>query len=338
VAVDSDVVASLVASSTNSGVEAPELPTVIGRSSEPDTAPAAVADVTGAIQPKVGEARRPPKVARQPPTRTLRAGDLVCGSCGEANEPARRFCSRCGHSLASADTHHIAWWKRLIPHRRRDRLAAGSRPWQDANNKKRKKRRSGNGPSRAVIMVRRGLGIALLLIGLTYGLYEPFRSWVDTTRTDVKDSVMGVIRPQFEPVTVGPGTTANIDPELDPEHPARFATDGFKNTHWLAPPPGPDLRPTLDLTLTDTVDVAKVIVHNGASDDFQVTHRPKTLLFIFDNGNQDEIELSNTPEPQEIDLDGGDGVERLKVIVTSIYESIDGTTVALTEIEFFAKS
>ncbi len=186
-------------------------------------------------------------------------------------------------------------------------------------------------------MLRRGVGVVLLLFGLTYGFYEPFRTWVDTTRSDAKDRVMTAIRPEFEPVTVGPGTTSNVQPELDGAHPARAATDGFKNTHWLAPPPTAELRPTLDLTLTGTVDLAKIIVHSGASDDFQGTHRPKTLLFIYDNGEQHEVTLANSPDPQEIDLEHGDGVQRLKVVVSSIYESIDGDTVALSEIEFFAR-
>ncbi len=234
----------------------------------------------------------------------------------------------------------MSWWRRLLPRRRRDKLAAGSRPWKaDGNGSKgkRKRKRSG-GASPVIVMARRGLGVVLLVFGLAYGFHDGFRGWVDERRVATTDWVMGIIRPEFDPVTVGPGTTTNVVPEHDPDHPARFATDGFTNTHWLAPVPTDVLRPELDLTLTDTVDLAKVIVHNGASDDFQASHRPKTLLFIYDNGEQHEIELDNTPDSQEIDLDNGGGVRRLKVVITSIYESIDGDVVALSEIEFFKRS
>ena len=168
-------------------------------------------------------------------------------------------------------------------------------------------------------------------------MYAPFRNWVNDRWTSAKDEVTSVIHPEFEQVTAGPGTTSNEPVPLDPAHPAEMAVDGFKNTYWLTNPPSESFRPELSVQLTETTDLDKIIVHNGASDDFQGFHRPKTLLFIFDNGNEFEAELENTPDPQTVTIKNGGGVQRFKIAVTDIYESIDGSTMGLTEIEFFTK-
>ncbi len=268
------------------------------------------------------------------PTRTPQKGDLICGECGEANPPGRKFCSRCGTSLAAAVVVKIRWWKRIF--RRRPKSAmAGERPWTaKAGGKKRPKRK---GMARFIGPVRRVGGIVLLVLGILYGIYAPFRTWVNDTWGSGKDKVMSVIRPQFDQVTAGPGTTSNEIAPLDPEHPAALSTDGFKNTYWISAPPSEGFRPEIDVALTEQVDLAKVIVRTGASDDFQGHHRPKTMLFIFDTGASDEVELKNTPEPQTLTIDNGGGVQRFKIAITSVYESIDGTDMALTEIEFFKK-
>ena len=90
------------------------------------------------------------------------------------------------------------------------------------------------------------------------------------------------------------------------------------------------------MTLTDTVDLAKIIVSDGAAENFQAHHRPKTLLFIFEKGTY-EVNLKDTPEPQTITIHNGKGVQRFKIAITSVYESLDGTDVGLTEVEFFKK-
>jgi hypothetical protein len=237
--------------------------------------------------------------------------------------------------VATAVAVRIPFWKRILPKRRPKSAMAGERPWNAKEGGKKKPKR--RGLSRVIGPVRRIGGIALLIAGIVYGVYSPFREWVNARWNSAKDSVESVIHPTYEPVTAGPGTTSNEVVPLDPEHPAAMATDGFKNTYWLSPPPGADFRPELDVALTEQVDLARIIVHSGAADDFQGHHRPQTLLFIFDTGTSDEVSLKNTPEPQTITIDGGKGVQRFKIAITSVYESIDGSDVALDEIEFFEK-
>ncbi|MEP7046516.1 MAG: zinc-ribbon domain-containing protein [Ilumatobacteraceae bacterium] len=286
-----------------------------------------------AIQPQAAQRRKPPKVQPGKPTRTPQKGDLICGECGEANPPGRKFCSRCGTSLAAAVVVRIRWWKRIF-HRKPKSAMAGERPWTaGAGGKKKPKRK---GIARFIGPVRRFGGIALLVLGLVYGVYSPFRNWVNDRYTGGKDKVMSIIHPQFDQVTVGPGTTSN-EVSSNPDHPATMAVDGFKNTYWLTAPPTDGFRPELDVQLTDKVDLAKVIVRTGASDDFQGHHRPKTLLFIFDTGASYEVQLKNTPDPQTVTIHNGKDVQHFKIAVTAIYESLNGTDLGLTEIEFFKK-
>lgn len=286
-----------------------------------------------AVQPQAPQRKKPPKVQPGKPTRTPQKGDLICGECGEANAPGRKFCSRCGTSLAAAVVVKIPWWKRVL--RRKPKSAmAGERPWTaKEGGKKRPKRK---GIARFIGPVRRIGGIVLLVLGILYGVYSPFRNWVNDQYTHGKDKVMSVIHPQFDQVTVGPGTTSN-DVTPNPDHPGTMAVDGFKNTYWLTAPPSDTFRPEIEVQLTEKVDLAKVIVRTGASDDFQGHHRPKALLFIFDTGASFEVQLKNTPDAQTVTIHNGKDVQHFKIAVTSIYESLNGTDVGLTEIEFFKK-
>jgi zinc-ribbon domain len=287
-----------------------------------------------AIQPQAPARKKPPKVQPGKPTRTPQKGDLICGECGEANSPGRKFCSRCGTSLAAAVVVKIPWWKRIF--RRKPKSAmAGERPWDAKSGGKKKPKRKGI--ARFIAPVRRVGGIALLILGIVYGVYSPFRNWVNDRYTDGKDKVMSIIHPQFDQVTVGPGTTSNEVAALDPAHTATMAVDGFKNTYWLTAPPTEAFRPELDVQLTEQVDLAKVIVRTGASDDFQGHHRPKSLLFIFDTGASYEVQLKNTPDAQTVTIKNGKDVQHFKIAVTGIYESLNGTDLGLTEIEFFKK-
>jgi hypothetical protein len=283
----------------------------------------------GEMKPTAAATRRP-RVEPSKPSRQPQPGDVICGECGEANASARRFCSRCGASLADAVSARIRWWHRF----RRKQAVAGQRPWTAKDGTRKKASRKGL--AKILVPLRKYLSIALLVLGLVYGVYSPFRNKVNDTVTSAKNKLMSIIHPKFEPITAGPGTTSNV-PDIDKAHPALHAVDGFKNTYWLSPLPTPALQPELDITLTGKSNLDKIIVHNGASDNFQGHARPKTLRFVFDNGQQAEVTLKNTPDPQTLTVSNGHGITRFKIIVTDVYEAIDGKDMALTEVEFFTK-
>ena len=224
----------------------------------------------------------------------------------------------------------MRWWQRF----RRRQAVAGQRPWTEKDGKKKKAQRKGF--AKILIPARKYISIALVILGLVYGVYSPFRNKVNSTVTKAKDKVTSIIHPKYDPVTAGPGTTSNIA-DIDPAHPAKDAVDGFKNTYWLAPIPTLNAQPELDISFTEKSNIDKIIVHNGASDDFQGHDRPKTLLFVFDNGQQTEVTLQNDPKPQTISVAHAHGVTKFKIRVTSVYEAINGKDMGLTEIEFFSK-
>ena len=49
----------------------------------------------------------------EPPTRR-HPGDLICGQCGEGNDPVRHFCRRCGNSLDEAIAVRLPWYRRFF--------------------------------------------------------------------------------------------------------------------------------------------------------------------------------------------------------------------------------
>jgi hypothetical protein len=251
--------------------------------------------------------------------------------------------------LAAASVVKLHWWTRLGRKFRRNNLRAGERPWEEQGGKKKKPKKAGSGS--VFRTLRRLISALLILGGILYGVYDPFRDWVNDKWTSAKDTVMDVVQPSYNNVTAAPGTLANTDVPADPACPPLAAdpllcrngvsaVDGFKNTYWLttAPSPGSPVQPTLDVALAEPTDIDRIIVHNGAFDNFQGFARPKTLLFVFDNGQQDEVELKNTPEEQKLEVDNGGNVSRFQIIVTEVYTSIENPAqMAITEIEFATK-
>ena len=90
-------------------------------------------DARPSVTPRAPEAQRPqtplprPKVAKQAPSRKINPGDLVCGGCGEGNDPERNYCRRCGTPLAEATVARTRWFRRR-PKRSKKVVAAGDRP------------------------------------------------------------------------------------------------------------------------------------------------------------------------------------------------------------------
>jgi hypothetical protein len=338
VPIDPEVAAALVAP-----VPSASPPTLPPR---PDGAPAAATPPgattapgsPGAVAPQTPQApQRKVVVQKTKPTRALQPGDLVCGECGEGNPPSRKFCSRCGNSLLNAVVAKVPWWKRIF-RRKPKTLEAGERPWKGGKSGKQKKKRSGF--AKVLVPLRRIIAALALVGSLAYGMYSPFRNWVNGKYNTAKDKVNTIIHPQFDEVHAAPGTTSNVVegvPGFDPAHPADKAIDTFKNTEWVAPAPSDALKPELDITLATTADLDKAIIRGGSFDNFSGFHRAKTLTFIYDNGQSYVVQLKDKSEPQTVTLKHGAKVLHLRIVVTDIYPSFNGTQLAITEIELWSK-
>lgn len=292
---------------------------------------------TGRAQPAQPEAVAPTEAAprpagstqRRPPTRRLEPGDLICGECGEGNPPIRKFCSRCGTSLAQAEVVRAKWWKRLIPRRRVKVHEAGSRPGQRGVGRGRgAKFRAGL--RRVIPTARNIVAIVLLLGGIVYSIYPPFRIEVNERYFAVKNRVVAMVIPQYVPVRP---TKVTATAEL-PDHPAGAVADGFSNTFWAAPG---DSSPALVFTFDHPINLGRAIVRVGNSAKFQSAHRPQQLHLVFSNGGTFDLNLKDTPDPQEVKIEGGNGSTSVEIHVQSLFRSLDGTDTAVTEIELFER-
>ncbi|CRK58376.1 hypothetical protein [Alloactinosynnema sp. L-07] len=312
----------------------PEPPSPNGVEAAVDTAAASnlVIPVTpGTGQPDAQLPQEPKKAAppkKRPPTRKLKPGDLICGDCGEGNADTRKFCSRCGASLAEAEVVKRPWWKRFIPRRGAKVRKSGDRP---------KGSRRGQSKAKEAFMatfrvLRRIFAVILLVLGIIYGVSGQFRGWVNERALAVKAGVEKIIFQQYEPVSpVEIAATSQL-----PDHPGQLVFDGKSNTFWAAPGVGPE--PTLVLKFDREVSIARALVRNGNKDDIQGWHRPQRLHFVFSTGRTADVDLKDHPDPQEVEIANGDGATSVEIHVVGLFRSVKGQDVALSEIELFQKA
>jgi hypothetical protein len=271
--------------------------------------------------------KKPPQVRKQPPSKKLQPGELVCGDCGEGNAPTRKFCSRCGTSLAAATVVKTPWWRKLLPRRGAKVRKAGERS----------KRRGRGGKSKLGLafgatfrIARRVIAIALVLGGIAYGLFAPFRGWVNEQAAEAKGTFERLVFPQYAPVSAAETPTASV---ALPDHPANNAVDNASDSFWGAPMGGAE--PNMVVKFDRTVDLARIIVHNGDGGDFKATARAQKLHLVFSTGKTTDITLQDLPDPQTLEIENGDDVSSVEIHVVSTFKSVTGNTLAISEIEFF---
>ncbi|WP_291417103.1 zinc ribbon domain-containing protein [Actinophytocola sp.] len=275
--------------------------------------------------------KKAPTVRRQPPSRKLQPGDLVCGDCGEGNAQTRKFCSRCGTSLATAEIVRTPWWRKLLPRRGAKVRRSGDRP----------KRRGRGGKSKTGVfvsatfkLIRRVVSVVVLLAGIAYGVFAPFRGWVNERAIEVKSGVEGIFFPTYEPVHASEPPVAPLQLE---DFPAEQALDGASDTAWAAPADGKQ-EPVIEVTFGRQVDLARLIVHNGQKENFKGRARAQKLHLVFSTGKTTDVTLQDAPDPQTLEIENGDGASSVEIHVTGTFKSMAGNEFALTELEFFEKT
>jgi zinc-ribbon domain len=276
-----------------------------------------------AVMPQ--EVRRPPRPTKKTaPTRVLQPGDLICGDCGEGNPPNRRFCSRCGASLVTAEKVHIPWWKRIFRRRPKQAAAGGAAA---AAGTARKRRR--NALAKILPLARRVIAVVLLVGGVVYASWSPFRTWVNTEVMDGKSRVMSVIHPQYTPVHPFQVTAGA---ELK-DHPGSALSDGFTNTFWAAPVGD---KAFVTLKFDHPVDVSRALIRIGISGNFQGSNRPHDLHIVFSTGKTQDLNLDDKADPQEVKFKAGGKITSMEIHVASLYRA-PSDSVAITEVELFSK-
>jgi hypothetical protein len=294
--------------------------------------PEATSDQPAARLPTAEVAARP-KPTTQVQQRVAQPGDRICGSCGEPNDPTRKFCRRCGASLVEArivEAKRLPWWKRIFGGGKQPKqYAAGERtdgmqPPKPAGNPIARFAK-GIGPVRGILALLVAAGIVGYIAipsvqGTVNGLFA-------NGPTGIIDQVRKLVAPTLEPVR--PVTISASGSIKD--HPPELAFDTFVNTDWQVA----DKVPAVTVTFDGPIDLGAVIVHGGFKDTFTAFRRPATMVFDYPDGKSQTIELQDTPDEQKFELSGSK-VDSLTIRITSTYGPED-KPISISEIELFKK-
>lgn len=297
--------------------------------------PAAVAGAQAptAMKPAVSRTPPPRPTSKTAPTRKAEPGDLICGQCGEPNKPDRKFCRRCANDLNEAQVAKRKWWH--VFKRSKKVVAAGERPGHTgrAGGKTSKGRGAAKG-ARAVVRWTMALVlIAIVVLGVLGSLgIGPGRTFLRDGLSGLTQRVRDIVSPSYEPAnpkSVSASAAAN-------GHPADDAVDGFDNTHWSAGVPVAQ-QPSLTMNFPRPVDLARVLIHSGASGDaFRAQARPRRIRLVYSDGSRDELDLKDVPEVQEFTI-SATRARRARLVVLSVHPGSRTDAPAITELEFFTK-
>lgn len=284
------------------------------------------------VAPAVARPRQAPRTM-EPPTRR-HPGDLICGQCGEGNDPVRHFCRRCGNSLDEAIAVRFPWYRRFLNRifgvRTRE---AGWRP-----------QRVGPPNVMGVVwrVVRLAL-VALIIVGLLAFLLVPsFHNLVVNRVTSGVTTVRKAIFPHYDAVfPTGASASTSIAGHLP-----NLAIDKFTNTYWAAQ--ASDHAPYLKLSFHDPVDLAQIGFDSGAAgttpvDDFLAQPRPRQVHLVFSNGTTADLTLKDedpkvAKNAQFYPIDAKQ-VSFVEIHIMSVYAPAGASpsAVAIAEVEFRVK-
>jgi len=259
----------------------------------PEFAPAGAVEVgVASLAADAGAVAGEAPAARQPealkPTRTERRhsrakaeptgpqvhhGDLVCGQCGEGNLADRRFCRRCGASLAEARPFKVSWWRRIFSRKQR-RFEAGYRPHRAAP------RGIFGRIGAALRWLFRSVTRAVLVIIVVAAAVIAISPWRNTVKHKISSaytSVRRTIAPHYDPEH----PIRALASSTLPGHPASFLIDGVSNDYWAANNQPPNVSPgiVLFVTFAEPTSVDRMIFTIGADDqpqDYVTEPRPGT--------------------------------------------------------------
>ncbi|MBW3649206.1 MAG: hypothetical protein KY458_01425 [Actinobacteria bacterium] len=305
---------------------------VTGPAAQQPAAQQPAAQQPTAQQPSASKMPPRPDPKVKPADKVLKAGDLVCGQCGEGNDPTRKFCRKCGNSLAQAvPAKKVPWWKKLFSRKSRVSKEAGTRG---------SKVRAAKEASFKVQIVLNTLRRVLMVLAFL-GVAGSFA--VPSTRNLIMDkgrsalrSAQGLFNPQFDPVNAVAVSASSAIPGRE----AAFANDLHSNTYWAEGSEGDGVGETISFSFENKVDLARVVVYSGAADsseNFLKQPRPKRLHLVFDNDGSADLLLKDQFEPQIFGLKGAKGVSTVNITIAEVYKGQGGSDTAIAEVEFKKK-
>jgi hypothetical protein len=250
------------------------------------------------------------------------AGDLICGQCGAGNDPVRRFCRRCGASLAAAEVvAPLSWWQRFLARLRR---IFGGRRYEAGYRR----------PVRQPIRIK-GRLILLLVLGTLIAVAAfPGRGWLRTGTDLVRDGIAD--RVPVAPVAVRASSSA-------PNASAGLAIDGVGNQFWAPAKPGVADGQWIEVDLPEQVRILNLVLYGGVSAErkqFLTQARPREILVTFtsDTGKTSTkvIKLRDQPGKQQFSVRATRTV-KVRFTLRSAYGVSPARRVALAELELYAR-
>ncbi len=313
------------------GVAAPSAPATPAAVSAPPDEP--VSRRPTSVAPAVSRPRQAARTMEAPTRR--HPGDLICGQCGEGNDPTRHFCRRCGNSLDEAIAVRLPWYRRLVNRlfgvRTRE---AGWRPHRV-------------GPPNVMGVVWRVVSLAigaLIVVALAAFLLVPsFHNLVVNRVTGGVTTVRKAFFPRYDAVyATGASASTSIAGHLP-----TLAVDKFNNTYWGAQPRDP--APYLKVSFHDPVDLAQIGFDSGAAgtaptDDFLAQPRPHDVHLVFSNGTTADLKLKDedpkvAKNAQFYPVEAKQ-VTFVEIHIMSVYATAGAapSSVAIAEVEFRVKN
>ncbi len=288
----------------------------------------------GAVLPGSAAPKRAVPKVHEPPTHVIRTGDLICGECGEGNDPVRKFCSRCGTTLAQAETMRPPpWHKRLFARSKQDTPADGERPGGG------RRRRPMN--LQRVMGLLRNLSFVVMFVAVgIYGLLPGVRNPLNDDAVRAKSWVVGLVSPTYNPVHAIRATASS---EV-PDHGAGLAIDNFKKSYWAADTKT-DPQPGLTLDFDQPANIDYLVFTSGNNAAFESVGRPQQCHIVFFSRNaagqtlavSQDITLADRPDAQDVTVDGAQQVTRIEIHITSVFRAPNSSQVAVAEVEMFTK-
>ena len=291
--------------------------------------------------PGATEAKRfaPRPVTQHAPPK---AGDLVCGSCGTGNDPARKFCRQCGASLVAAVVEpKLPWWKRIF--QRNKKKVPAPRPTGPGHPSKRTQRR--RNLRKVLSWFRIGLGLIAVAGVLGIAALPAMRTKVTDFLSCKQRQARAVVKPPLKSIPLKLDT-AKATPE-NPERPAVKAFDTNIATFWQVPPntAGNGAGATLDVQLDGPSTIRQIHFFPGLPKaeraDTQPTPKTVKLAFTSADGRQDveQFTLSSNvvEEDQLLKLDKArKKVVALQITIIDLIPNVgNGTQVAVTDVQLF---
>jgi hypothetical protein len=281
------------------------------------------------VAPTMARPRTAPRTLEAPTRR--RPGDLICGQCGEGNDPTRHFCRRCGHTLDEAIAVQLPWYRRFW-----NRLF-GPRTYEAGYRKRRV------GPPNVLGAIWRVVRLALLAIIvvalLGFALIPAFR----TTVINRASNAVNPLRVQFFPHYDAVYATGAAASTSTAGHLPTLAVDHFLNTYWAASANDP--RPYLKILFSSPVDLAKIGFDSGPSGttpagSFPNQPRPKAVHVVCSDGTTADLTLrdedpSVAKNAQFYTLNAKQ-VTFVEIFIESSYPPAGASpsSVAISEVEF----